>query len=518
MPGMSVEFLKQKIIVLEGIDAIRDNHTDPDSIFLDSARFLRKQLNLDYAGILAKHSYENTFSEKAGAFSSALKDRTFIDSIEVWGKQGRDTVETGNKKIFLYHLPIIMDNILLGNIIAGRIGKPIDTRTEELIKTAESQLDSAVIQSYRMNNLSNREKELNTIYKIDRIRDKHYSFEKMLRKVIQEVKSLVQSDASFIMLYDKKISGLQLTDFTDRTRFNDEIKNITLEAGAKILQKGRMSTNLRIRGLSFMGIPLIMQDEIIGVLGCVNFSGAVFNKIQSAFLKAIASQTDTAIFESMEKRKLKQVLGRAVDPKVMKRILENAETGFLKGERMLISVLYADIRGSTRLAESTDPEMLVSFINDYLETMTGIIFSNEGTVDKYVGDEVMALFGAPFRQDDHALRAVKTGLEMQKAYSELVEKWISEQGIMKTALGVGIATGELIAGEMGGSRRTDYTVIGRTANLGARICTFAKAGEVLICSRTGDMASEAVVDKELETEFKGIGKSVKIYNVVDIRL
>lgn len=508
--GMPAKFLKKKIDILEGIDDVRDRHTEPDSIFLDAADFLRKYLKLDYVGIFAKHPYENYFSEKAGSFSGKIRNRDFIDEIQIWKKAGREKAGT----LHMFHYPIILNNELLGNITAGKTGSYPDAETVKLIETAESQLDSAIIQSYRMNKLENREKELNTIYKIDRIRDRHYTFEKMLSKVITEVKMLVQSDASFIMLYDKRAEDLKLTDYTDKRKFRGSVIESTLDAGRKILHRGTLQNNLAVKDMVYMGIPLIMQDEIIGVLGCVNFSGAGFNKLQSSFLKAIASQTDTAIFESIEKKRLKEVLGRSVDPKVMQRLLENAETDFLRGERMLISVLYADIRGSTSLAEETEPELLVSFINDYLESMTQAIFTNHGTVDKYVGDEVMALFGAPFRQDDHALRAVKTGLEMQNRYEQLVKEWTKAKGIKPTALGVGIATGELIAGEMGGASRTDYTVIGRTANLGARICSSAKAGEVLICSRTKEM-SGVKTDEGIETELKGIGKAVRIYRVLD---
>jgi adenylate cyclase len=200
----------------------------------------------------------------------------------------------------------------------------------------------------------------------------------------------------------------------------------------------------------------------------------------------------------------------------MERLLANPDVGFLKGERSVLSVLYADIRGSTGLAERTDPELLVGFINDYLSRMTEVILSHEGTLDKFVGDEVMALFGAPFPQPDHALRAVRVGLEMQEAHQGVMETWRA-QGVEAAPIGIGIATGEMIVGEMGSAQRSDYTVIGRAANLGARICAVAKAGQVLISQATHDLVRERVeVTPINDLDLKGLSNDVTAYHVTRI--
>jgi adenylate cyclase len=200
----------------------------------------------------------------------------------------------------------------------------------------------------------------------------------------------------------------------------------------------------------------------------------------------------------------------------MERLLANPDVDFLKGERSMISVLYADIRGSTNLAEHTDPELLVGFINDYLGQMTEIILSHEGTLDKFVGDEVMALFSAPFPQEDHALRAVRVGLEMQATHQLVMEIW-EAQGIEAAPIGVGIATGELTVGEMGCARRTDYTVIGRAANLGSRICGTAQAGQVLISQATYDLIENQVEAIPVTgLRLKGVDHDITAYHVTHV--
>jgi adenylate cyclase len=264
-------------------------------------------------------------------------------------------------------------------------------------------------------------------------------------------------------------------------------------------------------------IPLILNDEIIGVLGVVNRYGPRgFRSEDRRLLSAIGSQMDTAIFESLERRRLRQVLGRSVDPRVMERLLANPNVDILEGERAVLSVLYADIRGSTPLAERTDPELLVEFVNDFLGRMTEIIMSHEGTLDKFVGDEVMALFSAPFPQPDHALRAVRVGLEMQTAHQAVLETW-QTRGLGSAPIGVGIATGELTVGEMGCPQRTDYSVIGRAASLGSRICGAAAAGQVLISQATYDLVKGQVQATPITgLQLKGVDHDVTAYHVTRI--
>jgi adenylate cyclase len=338
--------------------------------------------------------------------------------------------------------------------------------------------------------------------------------------VLGELRAAIQAEMGFIMLYNRTKHRLELRTSTHDDLFcsapyGDIVDRLASEAlrQARLVCQNDLGDGLR----SVMCIPLILHDEIIGVLGVANRVGPRgFDAEDRRLLGVIASQMDTAIFESLERVRLRQVLGRSVDQRVMQRLLANREVDFLKGERTVLSVLYADIRGSTSLAERTEPELLVGFINAYLSRMTEVILSYEGTLDKFVGDEVMALFGAPFPQPDHALRAVRVGLEMQKAHQAVMETWWA-QGVEAAPIGIGIASGELIVGEMGSSQRSDYTVIGRAANLGARICAVAKAGQVLISQATFDMISGQVEATPISgLELKGVGQGITVYHVTRV--
>ncbi len=148
--------------------------------------------------------------------------------------------------------------------------------------------------------------------------------------------------------------------------------------------------------------------------------------------------------------------------------------------------------------------------------MTDLILAHEGTRAKFVGDEVMALFSAPFPQTDHALRAVRVGLAMQTAHQAVLQTW-QARGLDNAPIGVGIATGELTVGEMGCARRTDYTVIGQAANLGSRICGVAQAGQVLISQATYDLiANQIQAAPVTNLQLKGVGHAVTAYHVTRV--
>ncbi|HET89689.1 MAG TPA: GAF domain-containing protein, partial [Chloroflexi bacterium] len=419
-------------------------------------------------------------------------------------------------------IPIILgQDHRLGALLLARTARPFSDQDVELLKTAESQIDSAIIQGYAYYDLQQRNKELETIYRIDRIRDLNLPFEEMLNQVLQELRAVIQAEMGFVMLYNRIGQQLELRAATDDDLFQVSPHYETVDRIAnEALQQGKMIGYNDLSGAlnSILCIPLILNDEIIGVLGVVNRYGPRgFREEDRRLLNAIGSQMDTAIFESLERRRLRQVLGRSVDPQVMERLLAHPDVDFLHGERSVLSVLYADLRGSTRLSENTEPELLVEFVNDYLSKMTAVILSYEGTLDKFVGDEVMALFGAPVPQSDHALRAVRVGLAMQAAHQDVMTAW-QRRAIEPVPIGVGIATGELIVGEMGCAQRTDYTVIGRAANLGSRICGVAGPGQVLISQETYDLTRDHVEATPIPgLQLKGMGQEVTAYYVTRVR-
>ena len=525
-----LELKQRELDLILAIDHIRDTAPDPSAMFSAIVSVLTDRLPADLCLLCLVDRETGELELKAVSDRKDLFGRLGPDAARDFARRA---MEAGGVTLWseeelppasrlpqLAGVCVVLTEGPLGALLLTRSRPPFDQEDVALLEIAESQIDSAVIQAYAYFDLQQRNKELETIYRVDRIRDQHLPFDEMLNTVLHELCRVIQSEMGFIMLYDRAGRRLELRTATHDDLFRvssyyrvvDQVANQSLRQ-AQLICRNDLSGDLR----SVMCIPLILHDEIIGVFGVANRYGSRgFDAEDRRLLHAIASQMDTAIFESLERRRLRQVLGRSVDPRVMERLLANPDVDFLKGERSVLSVLYADIRGSTHLAERTEPESLVGFINDYLGRMTEVILAHEGTLDKFVGDEVMALFGAPFPQPDHALRAVRVGLAMQEAHQSVMANWRA-QGVEAAPIGIGIATGEMIVGEMGCPRRTDYTVIGRAANLGARICGVAQAGQVLISQATYDLVRDQVVATPITgLRLKGVDDEVTVYHVTQL--
>jgi adenylate cyclase len=525
----SLDLKREELDLILAIDHIRDTLPEPSAMLAAIANVLadRFQAGLCLLCLLDRETGEvklkaiTSRGEQLGQLEPAvtreLAERAVrADDVVIWGEGAG--LPAG---LHMVAIPIIMGpQERLGALLLARSHAPFSPRDVAVLRTTQNQIDSAVVQGYAYHDLQQRNQELETVYRIDRIRDQHLPFDDMLNEVLQELRAVIQAEMGFIMLYNQAQNRLELRAATHDDLFRvspygdvvDRVANEALQQ-AEMVCHNDLGDGLR----SILCIPLILRNEIIGVLGVANRYGpGGFRSEDRRLLRAIGSQMDTAIFESLERRRLRQVLGRSVDPQVMERLLASPDVGFLKGERLVLSVLYADMRGSTPLSERTDPESLVGFINDYLGRMTEVILSHKGTLDKFVGDEVMALFGAPFPQPDHALRAVQVGLEMQLAHQAVMGAW-QARGIEPAPIGVGIASGEMTVGEMGCPQRTDYTVIGPAANLGARICKVAQAGQVLVSQATYDLIEGQVEATPIAgLHLKGVEGDVTVYHVTRV--
>jgi adenylate cyclase len=177
---------------------------------------------------------------------------------------------------------------------------------------------------------------------------------------------------------------------------------------------------------------------------------------------------DNYIREQRERLRLRTIFGRYVSPDVVHEILENREGLGLHGRRRHITVLFSDIRGFTSISEQIDPEQVVAFLSEYLAQATQIVFKHGGTVDKFIGDAIMALFGAPKSHGNDALRAVRAGLEMVALVASLGSQWRPILG-RPLQVGIGINSGEAVVGSIGSEMRSDFTAIGDAVNLASRL-------------------------------------------------
>jgi adenylate cyclase len=181
----------------------------------------------------------------------------------------------------------------------------------------------------------------------------------------------------------------------------------------------------------------------------------------------------------------------------------------------MVTILMSDIRGFTAMSERMPPENLVQFLNSYFAAMIDIILANEGTLDKFMGDAVMALFGAPIQHDDDALRAVKVAVAMQEKLRELNAQWI-ERGQPQIRVGIGISTGDVIVGNIGSSRRLEYTAIGQDVNYAQRIEALTKdlPSDILVNETTYENVKDYVeAEKFGPLALRGREEPVYIYAI-----
>jgi adenylate cyclase len=221
-------------------------------------------------------------------------------------------------------------------------------------------------------------------------------------------------------------------------------------------------------------------------------------------------------FEEREKRKVQSAFQQYVAPSIISQLLERPELLQLGGEEKELTALFSDIRGFTSLSEGLPPAELVEWLNEYLSEMTEVIFRHWGTLDKYIGDAIMAFWGAPYPQADHPERACRAALDMLKMLEKLHTRREPE-GRPRMKIGIGIHTGPMLVGNMGSRRRFNFTIMGDNVNLASRLEGINKEfGTHLIISETTYQAVRSLmVARELDyIRVKGKKRPVRIYELL----
>jgi adenylate cyclase len=220
--------------------------------------------------------------------------------------------------------------------------------------------------------------------------------------------------------------------------------------------------------------------------------------------------------EGREKRRVKALFGRYVSKDVFQALMADPSRARLGGVRIDMTVLFSDIRGFTTASEKSTPEAVVAQLNEYFSEMVEILFRHQGTLDKFVGDMVMGLFGAPVADPQHADHAVATALEMVSALRRLNGRWVSE-GRAPLDIGIGINSGEMIAGNIGSNAIMSYTVIGDAVNLGSRLESLNKeyGTHILISQATRDKLTTPVDTRRIgDVKVKGKTQAVTVWEVL----
>ncbi|HYL68346.1 MAG TPA: adenylate/guanylate cyclase domain-containing protein [Candidatus Limnocylindria bacterium] len=224
-------------------------------------------------------------------------------------------------------------------------------------------------------------------------------------------------------------------------------------------------------------------------------------------------------FEEREKRKIRKTFSQYLSPDVIG-LIEKDPQKYIRpgGEIKELTVMFTDIRGFTTISEGLTPDELVNLLNEYLGAMTDIVFANQGTLDKYIGDAIMAFWGSPYPQEDHAVRACNCALQMVRSLEKLNSKWQAERR-PPISIGIGLNTGLLNVGNMGSAKRLSWTVMGDNVNLASRLEGINKQyhTQIVISEATYRQVQDRFVCRELDKiRVKGKIQPVNIYELLDV--
>jgi len=214
---------------------------------------------------------------------------------------------------------------------------------------------------------------------------------------------------------------------------------------------------------------------------------------------------------------IRQTFGRYLSEEIVDSLIDSPQGLELGGEKRLLSIMMADLRGFTSLGERLPAETVVNMINIFLGCMVDVIQKHQGTIDEFIGDAILAIFGAPIQREDDALRAVHCAIDMQLAMQSVNEQF-QQAGYPAIKMGIGINTGEAIVGNIGSKKRSKYGVVGREVNTTSRIESYTVGGQILISESTKNACGDKlIINAEMQVMPKGMAESITIYDVGGVR-
>jgi adenylate cyclase len=360
------------------------------------------------------------------------------------------------------------------------------------------------------------------------------NLEKMLEKILASMFKFTRADRGVIFLKDRdgELHGMvsRRRDGSDTPiTVSSTIMNHVMRERAAVLThdaamdfaaaKGKSMILNRIS--SAIVVPLLHNDEVLGILWLDSETLAQFTPKDLELVAAVAHQAAMFIEINILGRKIedeivnRERLSRLLSPNIAQRII-SGELIIEKGGSLVkeCTVFNSDIRGFTRMSEGTPAPVVVEMLNDYFEVMVESIFKFEGTLDKFMGDGIMALWGAPVTHPDDAVRCVRCALEQMEVLGRFNRRRLEEDE-PPIAIGIGVHTGELVAGYVGSSRALSYTVVGDTANTSARLCNIAQAGQIIVSETTQNRLGGRFEVEELPAALlKGKERPLRIFNVL----
>lgn len=374
--------------------------------------------------------------------------------------------------------------------------------------------------------LEQRLTELNTFYRIGKSVTSLMERDQLLERIVDAALYITGAEGGALLLHDQ--SGEMLREYVRKRRAEGEERQVPAHRSEDQLAADAVRKGDATMTAAMLYAPLKVGEKTIGALGVSNkVTGRFFNDHDRRLLMALADYAAIAIenarllgqveqAKEREKKQLRGLFERYVAPSVVEKLVARPETVELGGVRQQATVLFADIRGFSRLSTRASPEVLMDVLNHHIAVAVEAILAEEGTLDKFLGDGVMAYFNAPLAQPDHVLRAVRAAWRLcqslEGAHLQLPEA-------SRFRFGVGVSTGEVVVGNIGAPQQMNFTVIGDAVNVGRRLQEQARGGQILVTQQVYGSAQDYIKAEMVGlVEFKGHSQPEPVFEVVAVHL
>lgn len=347
--------------------------------------------------------------------------------------------------------------------------------------------------------------------------------------VIEEASRLISSTSASVMLHNEKNNHLEIISAKGTA---ERIKNLKISANKGIAghvfvsgkpelvndvtQDQRYIIN-ETESYALICVPILTKDKILGVVNISNSQIVNYTSQDLKLFTALVTQASGAIENALlhenklREERIKSNLERYLSPQVAQAVINEKEEVSLTTSKRKIAMLFSDIRNFTTKCEDLEPEQLVTYLNEYFTQMVEVIFSHQGTVNKFVGDMIVAMFGAPSSIADREYWAITAAINMQKRIKNMPIDWIRDNFIT----GIGISSGDVIVGNIGSPQHMDYTAIGDEMNIASRLQGLAKGGQILVTRSVYEATQTNFQFREFGTlPVKGKKKLVEVFEVM----
>lgn len=449
------------------------------------------------------------------------------NSIEIQGKEGKTIASFGNQPDANVQnhstnntYPIKINDIAIGWVKGDQ---PARVFSELLSYLANKEFEKKSLAS----DMLDKYREINILYDIADKIAACTEVKDVAQLIIDEARQLINGTSASLMLLNNNNTleilsayGKECIPKTILQSGEGIAGNVAVTGIAEIVNDVASDPRF-VKGYnvvsSLLCAPLRHKDRILGVMNLSSRSPYPYSARDLKLLSIFASQATSSIenailYENrMKTENIKAHLQRYVSPQIVSSILEDFGGNSLNPSKKKISILFSDIRNFSAVCEKLAPEKIVTYLNEYFSHMVEIIFEHQGTVNKFVGDMIVAFFGAPFHCDNNETQAIKSAIKMQQCIKKTGCTWIRDN----FTTGIGITAGEVVVGNIGSPRHMDYTAIGDEVNIADRLQSLAKGGQILVEHKVYHATKNIFeFEKFGKITVKGKEKPIDIFNVI----